>query len=536
MAPRSIRWRLPLGYAGIALLAVLSLGLVLLLTLRSYYLGQESDYLRSRAEAIGPQLSPLLSAGAPTGILQSLVESTALLYQARVKLIGTDGATLADSGNPTDLDGLASFSIGVDVPGLSQAVTQTVDGADGLRKYTSLTAIEGAGDSETVGRIRVKESVSVTGADGSPASITGLPGDQSLPIVPIVGPEFGFLSGENADAPRSGKTVRSPVYGELGRVQGFLELSDGPAFGREVLGSVARGWALAGGVAVALAATVGWLMSLRLTGPLLGLTETTSRMSRGDLSVRTGIRRSDELGQLSSAFDGMAERIETTVLTLRRFVADAAHQLLTPLTALRTNLDVMDGADDADDRRAMVRNARLQVDRLEGLCNGLLDLSRLEAEAGDVQYSPTDLKILLGESSELFASRAEQAGLTFTLGPPVEDVTVRANDDQVRQAVGNLLDNAIKFTPPEGEVAVTLKREGRWAVLVVEDTGIGVPGDDAPHLFERFHRGRNSSSYPGNGLGLTIVASIAESHGGRITAEPQEPGSRFSLWLPVDGP
>ena len=71
---------------------------------------------------------------------------------------------------------------------------------------------------------------------------------------------------------------------------------------------------------------------------------------------------------------------------------------------------------------------------------------------------------------------------------------------------------------------------------MVEDTGIGVPGDDAPHLFERFHRGRNSSSYPGNGLGLTIVASLAESHGGRITAEPQEPGSRFSLWLPVDGP
>ena len=105
----------------------------------------------------------------------------------------------------------------------------------------------------------------------------------------------------------------------------------------------------------------------------------------------------------------------------------------------------------------------------------------------------------------------------------------------MRQAVGNLLDNALKFTPAGGAVQVSLRSEGGWASLAIEDTGIGIPETDLDYLFERFHRGGNSSRFPGSGLGLTIVQAIAAAHGGDISAESQPQGSRFVLRVPLAG-
>lgn len=136
-------------------------------------------------------------------------------------------------------------------------------------------------------------------------------------------------------------------------------------------------------------------------------------------------------------------------------------------------------------------------------------------------------------TAENFASRAEQAGLEFSLNIPPRPLTVQANESQLRQALGNLIDNAIKFALPGGEVSVTLRSMDTEAIVIVADTGVGIPDEDISHLFERFHRGRNASSYTGNGFGLAIVQAIVIAHRGEVVAGNTEQGARFTLTLRI---
>jgi two-component system OmpR family sensor kinase len=254
-------------------------------------------------------------------------------------------------------------------------------------------------------------------------------------------------------------------------------------------------------------------------------------MAQGELSTRANVQRGDELGQLAGSFNEMAQRVESTVNTLQRFVGDAAHQILTPLTALRTDLDTLRQDPDNPNRDALIVRATAQLDRLQELSDNLLSLSRLEAGVGSDERSEVDLNALLADLGETFASRAEQAGLEFSLKIESRISTIQANESQLRQAVGNLIDNAIKFTLPGGEVSVTLQSTDAEAIVTVDDTGVGIPDQDIPHLFERFHRGRNASSHTGNGLGLAIVQAIADAHNATVTVENTERGARFRLFL-----
>ena len=132
-------------------------------------------------------------------------------------------------------------------------------------------------------------------------------------------------------------------------------------------------------------------------------------------------------------------------------------------------------------------------------------------------------------TAENFASRAEQAGLEYSLNIPPRPLTVQANESQLRQALGNLIDNAIKFTLPGGDVSVALRSMDTEAIVIVADTGVGIPDEDISHLFERFHRGRYASSYTGNGFGLAIVQAIVIAHRGEVVADNTEQGARFTL-------
>src|SRR5262249_38768668 len=161
-----------------------------------------------------------------------------------------------------------------------------------------------------------------------------------------------------------------------------------------------------------------------------------------------------EFGQLARSFNEMANQVETTVSTLRRFVSDAAHELQTPVTALRTNLDLAADETRSGERQVLFERAQGLVRRLEELNHNLLDLSRLEAGGHASDVAQVDLARLVREHAEIYASRAEQAGLTFELQAPHSPVWIRADGVQVRRALDNLMDNACKFTPPGGSVRV----------------------------------------------------------------------------------
>jgi signal transduction histidine kinase len=251
-------------------------------------------------------------------------------------------------------------------------------------------------------------------------------------------------------------------------------------------------------------------------------------MAQGDLTARARIDRADEIGALAASFNSMAGQVEATVQTLRAFIADAAHELHTPLTALATDLDLAASETDVARAQAFVVRARAQTERLAELCNDLLDLSRLEtgAQLGD---SDLDLTALVSELGEAYASRAEQADVAFALDVPADAVRARGNAGHLRRAVGNLLDNALKFTPAGGEVSLALRPTATEVEISVRDTGIGIPAEEIPMLFQRFHRARNAAGYAGSGLGLAIAHAIVTQHRGTLAVASGPDGTVVTM-------
>jgi two-component system sensor histidine kinase MprB len=222
------------------------------------------------------------------------------------------------------------------------------------------------------------------------------------------------------------------------------------------------------------------------------------------------------------------------VATLRNFVADAAHEMNTPLTALRTNLELAARPGPAD---PLLTGALDQAARLEKLNDDLVQLSRIEGGIGLESVGPVDLGRHLTRLSERYAAQAEQAGLAFEMTmaerTPERAVIVEGDEELLTRAINNLVDNAVKFTPQGGRVTLALDGDGSWACITVADNGIGIEETDLALVFGRFHRGRNAADYPGSGLGLAISQSILDAHGGRIEVASQPGRTQVKAFLPI---
>jgi len=267
-----------------------------------------------------------------------------------------------------------------------------------------------------------------------------------------------------------------------------------------------------------------------LIAPLGDLTEVTRQMSNGDLSARAHVVSRDEFGLLARSFNTMAERVETLIHTLRSFIADAAHELHTPLTTLRANLDL--SVDDDQNRADYLETAQTQVLRLQALVDSLLDLSRIEA--GKLSLRKLPISKIIMDSASKYSGSTSAAGVSLQLNSIPDDIYVIGDELQIRRALNNVLDNALKFTPANGTITLQLDTEGHYARIIVKDNGVGIPPEDLPDIFKRFHRGRNAAGYPGSGLGLAIVKAIVDQHGGEVKIESDTQGTMVTILLPRD--
>ncbi|MCI0550435.1 MAG: HAMP domain-containing histidine kinase [Anaerolineae bacterium] len=526
MNRNSIRWRLPVSYGVVALLAALSLGSVMLLVLRSYYAQQEQDYLLRNALALQPILEEVLQSEPQEGPLQDQIDGLAFLSQTQIRVLDARGQILADSGVP--------------------APDQVVEVSDASKSKWSIPPF-GSGPADVPGEER--KPILIYDNNGESGSValpfkeeidSSGPAPQTAMILPVSASPYGYVF---VPAPQSDPTRRSSYVVNLlltasdATKLGELELSNGPSYGADVISSVSNAWLIASVFAIAIAALVGWFMSKRVTRPVLALEKATRQMEQGDLSVRVDLHdeRQQEFLSLANSFNGMAGQVEQTVSTLRAFIADAAHELHTPLTALQTNLELASEEKNASARTRYLSRAQEQGHRLEALVKSLLDLSRIEAVQANHDFVPLDLNQLVNEISEQFASRAEQSDRSFRLDLPGEKIIVDGNELQIKQVLANLLENALKFTPENESITLGLDYLNDKAIITISDTGIGISPDDLPHMFERFHRGRNASEYAGNGLGLAIVKAIVENHAGRVEAQSEGigKGSTFTVILPI---
>lgn len=515
----SIRWRLVLSYAAIALLAALALGLVLRVVLRNYYDEQERQYLRSRAVQISFITSQMLSSGVSDEVIQGQANGWAFILQARVRIEDVSGRLIVDSGVPEMQKVLFITSEIQPLPsGLDASVTT----------HTKT-------QKEETFQIQVfpADQASAPSVGDNFVFIDRNSGGTVLPVDTSMGGLLETLPG--IPVRRSSQSVVNQVLGNSGEVIARVTLSDGPAYGDEILNNVMNSLIAAGVIAVLLAALAGWVFSDRITTPIIALTQTTSRMAHGDLSVRANISGKDEMGTLANSFNGMAEQVEQTVSTLRAFVADAAHELHTPLTALEANIELARDEKNVSNRTRYLSRALEQGQRLEALVKSLLDLSRIEAAESKSEFVDIDLSRILNETTEQFASRAEQTNRNFEADLPDEKLEMIGDEKQLCQVFVNLLENAIKFTDADDTIKLSAHVSENEIYVEVSDTGMGIPHDDLPNLFKRFHRGRNVSEIAGNGLGLAIVKAIVDRHSGNVDVSSTglDQGSSFIVQLPL---
>ncbi len=285
-------------------------------------------------------------------------------------------------------------------------------------------------------------------------------------------------------------------------------------------------------VALILAAISGGVIVRGALSPVSRITQMARSIeTSSDLSRRVGYSGPmDEIGQLATTFDYMIEHLDRLFQSQKHFVADASHELRGPLTVIRGNLDLLRRDLSEADRRESLRAIEAETARMVKVVSDLLLLAEVESSQLEQQPMVALKEILKGE---LERARPLAGNRTLVIGRQ-EDLVVRGDTQKLKQLWGNLVDNAIRYTPEEGTITLSLFRDGDWARLDVADTGIGIAPGHLPHIFERFYRVDRARSRDrgGTGLGLAIVKGIAEQYGGKVTvaSEPGK-GSTFTVWL-----
>lgn len=339
----------------------------------------------------------------------------------------------------------------------------------------------------------------------------------------------------------------SEVSQSLKRVQAVIE-TEGKQKVRNAgrITEQARNTTLAAlALALALTVVIGSLMTRAMLRPINELRRGMAHVAEGDFdpNVQVPAERTDEIGDLSRSFHTMTEQLAELDRLKAEFVSVASHEIKTPLSVIRGYVSLLtDGiyGEVTDPQKKTLEAVSDQVDRLTRLVHRLLDISRFEAGGGRLELRRINVRDFLAELTDGFRVLAFQNGIDFTVAVADDvPVNIEGDADRLNEVLGNILSNAFKFTERGGKIAVRAGREGAGVRVEVSDSGVGIPPDKLPKIFEKFYQVDNSAQprQAGSGLGLAIAREIVEAHGGTIGAD-SEPGqgTRFMVVLPERPP
>ncbi len=349
-----------------------------------------------------------------------------------------------------------------------------------------------------------------------------------------------------ATAPASeGAMVSADITSPSGDVVGYVRLwalgsealltKADTAFRANSYGAIAT----AAAIAALLACVIGYFVSRSVAHPIQRITSTAKQIRNGDLTARSGVTGADEVGQLGETFDDMAGTIERDLKLEHRLTGDVAHELRTPLMAMQATVEAMqDGVLPADDEHLEVVAG--EVRRLSRLIDAMLKLSRLENGTTELKVERTDLvylvKSLVSSQHQLFHERGLH--LRFVDETPHHELYADVDPDLLREAIVNLMSNALRYTNADGWVKVSLRQDRSDFLVGVQDTGIGIAKEDIPQTFARFWRSDVSRERVSGGLGvgLAITKEIVDRHNGTILVESElGRGTTFTLRIPLRG-
>ncbi len=290
-------------------------------------------------------------------------------------------------------------------------------------------------------------------------------------------------------------------------------------------------------IGLLLAGVGGWLLARRALRPVDRMAETARRISAEHLAARledTGAR--DELSRLAQTLNEMLERLDTSFRQTRQFSADASHELQTPLTILKGEIEVaLRQPRSPEEYQEVLKSALEEIDRVARLVESLLLLARADAGVLRMDLRPVDLAQLVEDVYAQTKTLADRRGVALFIAA-LEPLSVQGDNERLRRVLLNLVENGIKYTPSGGRITISLQRDEDRVSLRVTDTGIGLSPEDREKIFERFYRSPRARSLDegGAGLGLCIARSIVEAHGGKIQVESSPGiGSTFIVLLPL---
>ncbi|MDO8533066.1 MAG: ATP-binding protein [Dehalococcoidia bacterium] len=322
-----------------------------------------------------------------------------------------------------------------------------------------------------------------------------------------------------------------------GRVIGVLRLSYDLGHvddvKRQLRLTIGAGTALAGVLLIGLSLWIAYT----LVRPLRTVGQAARQVAQGHFGVRATVQSSDEVGQLADDFNHMSARLEEAEQARRHFLADVTHELRAPAGGIKAAAEALaaGGSEDPDVRPKLVQGIIREADRLNRLVEDLTQLVRFETGTMDFRPVETDVAMVARQVHQRFLPESQRRGIHLDVICEANPLMVRGDPDRLAQAVSNLVDNALKYTPSGGSVHIAAGTGPEATWLRVTDAGVGIPPEELPHVFDRSYRGRHSStaSRGGMGLGLAIARAIVETHGGIIAAESHiGRGSVFTIRLP----
>ena len=351
---------------------------------------------------------------------------------------------------------------------------------------------------------------------------------------PLHGPSWqGTVYAKNGQAVR----VISVALSDNGKVFGVLQVGESLAQLTATLQSITIALLIIVPFVLLLGALGSYWLAKRAFRPMLHLTRTAREIKAGDLHRRVPIPRSrDEVYDLALTLNEMIGRLDQAFTQQRRFVADASHELRTPVTVIRSITDVaLEEPLNLDDYSEVLREISAEAERLGMLINDLLVLARADEEQMPLDHEPVRLDLLAFDVAAAMEPLAIERGIALQV-QTLEPATVSGDTARLIQVLMGLVDNALTYTNAGGTVALGVEARGAVACLTVRDTGIGIAEEDTPYIFERFYRAdpARSRAAGGSGLGLSIADWVIQAHGGSIDVESQVgQGSTFTVTLPL---
>lgn len=393
-------------------------------------------------------------------------------------------------------------------------------GRDGLRR----TVERQAQADPTLGRVYLLLDAAGVGLAGTPVAFErGLP-----PEGQYVRTELHEWDEDGREHSRPFLLVRRQLVGGGSLVLGH-DITDKARTQLVLLVAIAVG----GGVLVLMGVGGGIAVARNLTRRIEAVNRTTAGIMAGDLGQRIAVEGSgDEFDELARNLNAMLERIQRLLEGMRQVTDNIAHDLRTPLNRMRSRLEVaLIAPGDAAATRDMLEQTLRDADGLIATFNALLSIARIEAGAARSDWEPIDLSQLAADVADLYDPLAEEKAMTLRLDAPAPAI-VRGSRQLLAQAVANIVDNAIKYSPERARVTITT-RDGAAPRIEVSDTGPGIPADQREAALQRFVRLQSDRSTPGNGLGLSLASAVAKLHEAELELADSRPGLRVTLRFPA---